>query len=191
MKKKPCFVLLASIQFCSVNAQDTVSIISKIQITTATVDRNKEAHNRITTALKSGDGSALFKGFCILGPRLWEHYKQSEALKNIPEGNVDFKIPLFDKTGARSGMGVAKGKLIQDAGHFATVWHNICIDLKGENPFLLLPQDLSQRDKFHFWLLFANKMEEPVFIIDSNNKRLLFKTVNNAALFFIEDMTFD
>jgi hypothetical protein len=183
----PIFLLICFF----VKAQDTAMILSKMQLIPATEEQNTQAQNLVKNALQSGDGGALFERFCILGPSLWKRYGQMESMKNIPEGNVDFKVPLFDKDGNRAGLGVSKGKLAQSADDFKIVWQQLSSELKGGTISITAARDLTNRDRFLYWLLFANKLEEPVFIISANNKRFLFKTVTGFKLFFVEDMSWD
>jgi hypothetical protein len=178
------FIMISNLLY----AQDTTSVLSKMQRIPASDEQNKAAQDKIKTALQSGDGSALFETFCILGPQLWKKYQSLDALKNIPEGNVDFKVPLFDQNGNRTGMGVSKGKLMQSAEDFSKAWKQITADLKGDNLQTVQAKDFTNKDRFQYWLLFANKLEEPVFIITCNNRRFLFKTITGSKLFFVEDM---
>ena len=187
--KKLLLLLLAFIMISNLlQAQDTTSVLSKMQIVPADEAQNKTAQDKVKAALQSGDGSALLEAFCILGPNLWEKYQQIETLKDIQQGNVDFKIPLFDKNGNRAGMGVSKGKLVQSTGDFNKAWQQITADLKGDNMQVVAAKDFTNKDLFQYWLLFANKLEEPVFIITCNNRRFLFKTITGSKLFFVEDM---
>jgi hypothetical protein len=191
MKKHFLFVPTFLLTGLFVKAQDTTAVLSKMQLVPSTGEQNKLAQDLVKNALQSGDGSALFDAFVILGPRLWNRYGQMETMKNIPEGNVDFKVQLFDKDGNREGMGFSKGKLAQSAGDFNKVWQQLSSELKGGTITITGAKDLTNRDRFLYWLLFANKLEEPVFVISANNKRFLFKIGAGTKLFFIEDMSTD
>ncbi len=191
MKKHFLLLPLFLLAGILLKAQDTAAVLLKMQLLPATEEQNRLAQEQVKNAIQSGDGTALFETFCILGPRLWSRYGKMESMKNIAEGNVDFKVPLFDKDGKSAGMGVSKGKLVQSVADFKLVWQQLSSELKGSNLSVTEAKALTNRDRFLYWLLFANKLEEPVFVMTVNAKRFLFKTVTASKLFFVEDMSLD
>jgi hypothetical protein len=180
------FILLvfaSACSFCSV-AQDTVAILANAKYITATEAEMKEAVQKTENLIKDIKASdKLFEKFLLIGGQLWQHLKDQPELKDADYTNVTFKLPVLDKAGNTISKVDIIGKAIQEIPDHQKVWNKIAAEFNLSKGSII---DISNRDKFIYWLYFA-KIEDPMIIIQTDKGRLLLKFVE-GKLFFVESL---
>jgi hypothetical protein len=179
-------LLLLSIIFCSLLAfsQDTTAILSKAPVLKASEKEMLEAKDNTQRLLKDvAQHDGFFGQFVIIGGKLWNELKDQAPFKEAELTNVTFRLPVLDEKGNQVSKKDVIGKAIQERPFHTQFWNYI------HNAYALGAGNLSEmtnRDKFIYWLYFA-KIEEPTIIIQTEKGRLLLKFVQ-GKLFFIELM---
>lgn len=165
-------------------AQDTTAILAKAEVKKATEQEMSKARENVSNIIKNpAAAKSSFNNFVIIGPNLWNIMKDVNSFKDIRDGNVILKVPVFENDGSWKVKKDVTGKLLQTEEDFLKLftWLNESLDLKSATIVTR-----NQTDEFLLWLYFA-KIEEPVIIVqnDKLKLRLLFKFVEKG-LFFIE-----
>lgn len=177
-------LLLAPVYFLFVFAecQDSLAIVNKATILSASEAELKEARQRTENLLKDvSNAEPLFGQFLIIGASLWDKIKDLPEFKNPELTNVIFKLPVLDANGQQVSKKDVTGKAIQDPEVHILLWKNLYLlfDLGKA-----VVTEMTTKDKFIYWLYFA-KIEEPIIMVNSEKGRLLLKTVQ-GKLFFVE-----
>ncbi len=164
---------LTSIGFSQKNDSIPKGIVYKKKSDTI----NEQAKKILINELKSPSFS-LFDKLLYCGPNFWEHYKNDPKIKSIEKGNIDFQVPQ------PNGITIIKkGKLIQSTEDFTTIWNQISKDFFSPN---LTIRKLNLTELKYYWSIIFFDIEEPIFVIESNQKQIIIDFSKNYNIQFIE-----
>lgn len=149
----------------------TVTVPEGVVYKTTSDQVNQTAQSTLKKELSKESPYALFSGMLLIGPGLWSSVKDTPPVSNIQAGNTTYQVPITNKKGKVVRYEKLSGKLIQKADDY-----KIFLDFfktpfeSGNFTFRKLnPEELQS-----YWAVISWDIEEPVYILESDNKRYLF-----------------
>ncbi|MFT3980442.1 MAG: hypothetical protein QM687_11780 [Ferruginibacter sp.] len=174
IKRKLTIILLA----LSVNSysQDTSNIPQGIVYKNAPNAVNTNAKQLISKELSANGDFSLFDSVVIIGPALWDRYSRIDNIAGIKQGNISLKVTSYDPASKKTITELVAAKLIQTKNDYVKVIKQLQNDFgKSEVKFRkLTPLDLQ-----YYWAVIFFDIEEPVFIVEGSNRKILIDIDNN------------
>lgn len=134
----------------------------------------------IEKSFKNKDFSMLFDKTVICGPILWGEVKRKGLENNIIGININYN--LIDSS---SNCKIVEGKAIQSINSINEIWRIIIIG-NAKNMILRFP---TSNELSLYASLLGSNIEEPIYIILSNNNKFLIHIDNrNYKVLFIEKL---
>lgn len=176
MKKVLCF-LIAVISYFQVISQ-SMDIPESIKYKEADELTNTKAIEKIKTELEEPDYST-FKKILYCGPGLWDRYILMPDIGSIPKGNITFKVPY-------NGTFIDKnGKLIQSSNDFRMIWNQLIEDFNNSDFTIRKP---SADELRMFWSIIFYDIEEPIFVIENSNYKVIIDLDSKLKFQFIDQL---
>jgi len=138
---------------------------------------NEQAKKVILNELKKPKYT-LYDKFVYCGPNFWTYYKNNAKVGAIEKGNIDFKVPQPD-----GKTTVINGKLIQTSDDFKIIWDQIVKDFYSPN---LIIRKLNKEELKYYWSIIFFDIEEPIFILESSNLKIIIDLNTSYKIEFIE-----
>ncbi len=137
---------------------------------------NQKAKNLILQELSKKGTYNLFDSLVIIGPALWDRYSKIKSIAAIKEGNVSLKVSSYDAANKKSITELVAAKLIQRRADYVTLIKQIQKDFNNKELKFRKPNFL---DLSYYWSVIFFDIEEPIFIIEANNRKFLIDIDNN------------
>lgn len=123
----------------------------------------------------NNDVLTVFQERVICGPGLWAELKDDEDLSKLPKGHVNLQVDSE----------TLEGKLFQSSDEILVFWRafNKKIDLTNFKIRKLNEQELKT-----FWAIISFDIEEPVYILESDKRKILVFCGGKSKIFWIDDL---
>jgi hypothetical protein len=103
----------------------------------------------------------------IIGPVLWNRYKNIEILNKIEGGNTTFNIDKKQYT----------GKMTQEVADTKKVWSEFRKEINGEK-FII--RKLNERELQYYWAVISFDIDEPLLIVETINHRYILNILKDS-----------
>ena len=127
----------------------------------------------------------LFDKTLYIGPVLWNRLKKDSTINKIEGGNLELLTPFYDDKGSLVEQKIIQGKLIQNKDDFKIVWDYIIKEL-SESPILY--RKLTQKELSYYWSVIFYDIEEPIYIVENRNIKLLIDQGNSLKLLWLDEV---
>lgn len=120
-----------------------------------------------------------FKSKLYCGPNLWKRYSSIENISKIEKGDIEFLIPNG------SEQLKEKGKLIQKRDDFKIIWNQVIKDFDNTRVNI---RKLNLQEIDYYWSIIFFDIEEPIFLIENENHKIIVDFFKDGKIFFIEEV---
>lgn len=154
-------ILLLTIA-CSASAQteEKITIPKGVVYNYCDPQLVERAKQLITADINDSTKYNLCDKLLIIGPVLWNRFKNIEAVAAIPNGNTSFKL----------GNQTLTGKMTQDVKDTRTVWQALRKEINGQ-PFVI--RKLTERELQYYWAVISFDIDEPLLIVETSQHRYI------------------
>ncbi len=134
---------------------------------------NEEVKQILSTAIKNHGENLTYNQTFICGPNLWEYLIVNKINTKVSGINVNFNVPI------KNGYKTMKGRAIQKRTDFNIIW-NFLFEKKGLYTFTIRKPNTSEL--IYYWKIIPYDIEEPIFIVEINNIKILTDFSNKNLL---------
>jgi hypothetical protein len=130
----------------------------------------------ITENLSDSTKYGLCDKLLIVGPVLWNRFKNIEILNKIENGNTTFNVDKKQYT----------GKMTQDIADTKKVWKELIKEINGEK-FII--RKLTEKELQYYWAVISFDIDEPLFVVEtSTHKYILNLLKKNLKLMWLDEV---
>jgi hypothetical protein len=130
----------------------------------------------ITENLSDSTKYDLCDKLLIVGPVLWNRFKNIEILNKIENGNTTFNVDKKQYT----------GKMTQDIADTKKVWKELIKEINGEK-FII--RKLTEKELQYYWAVISFDIDEPLFVVEtSTHKYILNLLKKNLKLMWLDEV---
>ncbi len=171
-------------------AQEALKIPDGVVYKEATAEVNEKAKALLLkTFSPEGDDEnilSLFENNLICGPGLWQKIKSDDAVSRIEKGIAIFRVPVLAPDGSVNRIDNLQGKHFQSPDDILAFWKTFkertdLTDLKIRK--------LNEKEIEIFWAMIPFDIQEPLFILESENHKVLvaFTDPEDLKIMWIDD----
>ncbi len=121
----------------------------------------------INNSISDSSNYALLDKILIVGPVLWNRFKDIDALNKIEGGNTTFHV---DNT-------ILTGKMTQDVEDTKKVWAELRKELKGKSYII---RKLNEKELTYYWSIISFDIDEPLLIIDTKEHKYILNVLKDS-----------
>jgi hypothetical protein len=161
--------LLASLTFFVSFAQSEEKITIPKGIVYKYCDKKivEKAKLLITENLNDSTKYELCDNMLIVGPVLWNRFKNIELLNKIENGNTTFNV---DKK-------QYEGKMTQDVADTKKVWNELRKEVKGQK-FVI--RKLNERELQYYWAVISFDIDEPLLVVETSEHKYILNILKDS-----------
>jgi hypothetical protein len=161
--------LLASLTFFVSFAQSEEKITIPKGIVYKYCDKKivDKAKLLITENLSDSTKYDLCDKLLIVGPVLWNRFKNIELLNKIENGNTTFNV---DKK-------QYEGKMTQDVADTKKVWNELRKEVKGQK-FVI--RKLNERELQYYWAVISFDIDEPLLVVETSEHKYILNILKDS-----------
>jgi hypothetical protein len=165
---KTILLLLLSLSFFASFAQSEEKITIPKGIVYNYCDKKivNKAKLLITENLSDSTKYDLCDGMLIVGPVLWNRFKNIDLLNKIEGGNTTFNVDKKE----------LKGKMTQDITDTKKVWSELRKEINGEK-FII--RKLNERELQYCWAVISFDIDEPLLIIETAEHKYILNILKD------------
>ena len=172
LKFSTLFFILSYVFFIA-QETDKMEIPTGIVYNKANEETNEKAKKLIEDGLQKGDYS-LLQSKLIIGPTLWNNWKDIESLKSIP---TKVKFHIDDK--------IIEGKATENNAEAKIVWNELKRNIA--NGFKIRKANKTELE--YYWATISFDIDEPLFILESNEHFYILNFIKkDLKLFWIDEI---
>ena len=176
MKFKFILFLLSIINFSFAQTSDKIMIPNGVVYKFVNDDTNEKAKKLIIESLSQKDNYDLLDKNLMMGPTLWQRFKNIKDLKNIP-GNVVFHIDNKE----------VDGKMSNTIGDSRKIWNEVKKEISTDYKIRKVNED----ELKYYWSTISFDIEEPLFIIENEEHKYILNFLkSNMKLFWVDEFPF-
>jgi hypothetical protein len=166
---KITFSLLLSLTFFISYAQSEEKITIPTGIVYKYCDKKivDKAKLLITENLIDSSKYDLCDNILIVGPELWNRFKNIELLNKIEGGNTTFHIDKNE----------LKGKMTQAIADTKKVWNELRKELKRQK-FVI--RKLNERELQYYWAVISFDIDEPLMIVETSEHKYILNILKDS-----------
>lgn len=152
---KYIFTFLISTLFSISYGQNIEEIIIPKGVTYNYCDAKtiEEAKKLISENISDDSKFTLTQNILIVGPQLWNRYKNIKRLSEIEGGNTTFHVDNLE----------LKGKMTQDIKDAKKVWDEFRKEVKGEYKI----RKANEEELKYYWSVISFDIDEPLLIVET------------------------
>lgn len=152
--KKLLFTLFIFITFLSHAQQvETITIPKGVVYNYCSVKTLEKAKKILSNNLSADNDYKLVQEHLIVGPILWERYKDNENIKKIPNGKVQFHVDNL----------VLDGKMTQDINDTKIIWDEFRKEVAQDYKI----RKATENELNYYWSVISFDIEEPLLIVET------------------------
>lgn len=170
-------LLLISLSFQIISAQkkETITIPKHVVYNYCNPKIIEKAKKLIEENINNKDKFELTNNSLIIGPMLWQRFKDNEKINKIEKGNVEFHVDNL----------VLNGKMSQDINDSKIIWNEFRNEITSD----YVIRKLNEQELTYYWSVISFDIEEPLFIVETNkHKYILNLTPKDLKLFWIDEV---
>ena len=152
---KNIFTLLFSTIFIFCQAQNIEKITIPKGVTYNYCDSKtiEKAKKLISENIADSTQFSLSQKFLIVGPQLWNRFKDIKKLNEIEGGNTTFLVDDLE----------LKGKTTQDVTDSKKVWNEFRKEIKGDYKI----RKANEQELLYYWSVISFDIDEPLLIVET------------------------
>lgn len=128
-----------------------------------TVEKAKKA---IADNLSNSSDYSLIKENLIIGPILWERYKDNKKLQEIEEGKVIFHVGKLE----------LDGKIGQSLNDSKIIWDEFRKEI-GQQEYII--RKANENELIYYWSVISFDIEEPLLIVETKDHNYILNILKN------------
>lgn len=153
MKYKLTFLLSILFIICNGQNIEEIKIPKGVTYKYCEAKTIEEAKKLISENISDETKYTLSQDILIVGPQLWNRYKDIKRLNEIEGGNATFHVDNLE----------LKGKITQDIKDAKKVWDEFRKEVKGEYKI----RKANEEELKYYWSVISFDIEEPLLIVET------------------------
>ncbi len=127
----------------------------------------EKAKKMITENLTDSTKNDLCNAMLIVGPVLWNRFKNIDLLNKIEGGNTTFRVDKKE----------LQGKMTQDIVDTKKVWGELRKEINGQK-FVI--RKLSERELQYYWAVISFDIDEPLLIVETSEHKYILNILKDS-----------
>jgi len=122
---------------------------------------------------------SLSGSMLIIGPVLWNRFKDIEVLKNIQNGNTTFHV----------GKQELSGKMTQDVSDSKKAWKEVRNEINGQ---AYIVRKLTERELQYYWAVISFDIDEPLLVVETKEHKYILNILKeDLKLMWLDEVPLD
>jgi hypothetical protein len=166
---KTILYLLLSLPFFAshTQAQEKITIPKGIVYKYCDPKIVEKAKLLITNNLTDSTKYDLCDNMLIIGPVLWNRFKNIEILNKIENGNTTFHVDKNELS----------GKMTQDITDTKKVWTELRKEINGEK-FVI--RKLNEKELQYYWAVISFDIDEPLLVVETSSHKYILNILKDS-----------
>jgi hypothetical protein len=148
-------------------AQDKITIPKGIVYKYCDPKIVEKAKALIKDDLTDSTDYSLSDNILIVGPVLWNRFKNIDVLTNIKGGNTTFVVDKNNLT----------GKMTQDVADTKKVWNEMRKEINGETYSI---RKLNEKELQYYWSIISFDIDEPLLIVETKEHKYILNILKDS-----------
>jgi hypothetical protein len=167
MKIILAILLCSSFLASHVQAQEKITIPKGIVYKYCDPKIVEKAKLLITTNLTDSTKYDLCDNILIIGPVLWNRFKNIDILNKIEGGNTTFHVDKDELS----------GKMTQDNADTKKVWTELRKEINGEK-FII--RKLNEKELQYYWAVISFDIDEPLLVVETSSHKYILNILKDS-----------